>query len=251
MYRPLIGITAASFEINGKPYHRAYAPNAAAVAAAGGLPVYVPPGLRPDLLRDLYARLDGLLLPGGPDVDPVIYGQPRHPLTREIDDPRDELELTLARWAVDDDLPVFGICRGHQVLNVALGGTLVQDIPSQVETTLTHDLPPGLPRSTRLHDVTIDEASRLARILGVTHASVNSLHHQSVQQAAPGARVTATAPDGVVEAIEVPGKQFALSVQWHPEDLYTGDEAMARLFESFVEAAGEHHLRQSNGHTPA
>ena len=132
MTRPLIGITAASFIVKGKPYHRGYAPNVEAVAAAGGLPVYVPPGLDAETLRDLYDRLDGLLLPGGPDVRPTLYGQPQHPMTLVIDDPRDALELTLARWAADDDLPVFGICRGHQVLNVALGGTLVQDIPSQV-----------------------------------------------------------------------------------------------------------------------
>lgn len=237
MARPLIGITAASFNVKGKPYHRGYAPNSDAIAAAGGLPVYVPPGLDDDTLREIYARLDGLLLPGGPDVRPHLYGQEQHPATQVIDDPRDATELTLARWALADNLPVFGICRGHQVLNVAMGGTLVQDIPSQVETALTHDIPDGQPRSTRIHDVTIAPESRLASILGQTRVSVNSLHHQSVQEAAPGAVVTASAPDGVVEAIEVPGKPFALSVQWHPEDLYTGDPAMARLFEEFVRAA--------------
>jgi glutamate racemase len=177
--RPLIGITAASFIVKGKPYHRGYAPNVEAVAAAGGLPVYVPPGLDPETLRDLYDRLDGLLLPGGPDVRPTLYGQAQHPMTLVIDDPRDALELTLARWAAADELPVLGICRGHQVLNVALGGTLVQDIPSQVPTTIRHDQPDGLPRSTRLHEVTIAAGSRLASILGETRVSVNSLHHQS------------------------------------------------------------------------
>lgn len=243
MNRPLIGITAASFHDQGRLYHRGYAPIAEAIAAAGGLPVYIPPGLDDDSLRDLYARLDGLLLPGGPDVRPNLYGQPQHPASQGIDDPRDALELALARWAVRDDLPVFGICRGHQVLNVALGGTLMQDIPSQWDTPLTHDIHDGQPRSTRLHEVSIAPGSHLASILGQTQIPVNSIHHQSVQEAAPGARVTASAPDGIIEALEVPGKQFALSVQWHPEDLYSDDPVMARLFEAFVSAARERHAR--------
>jgi putative glutamine amidotransferase len=242
--RPLIGITAASFIVKGKSYHRGYAPNVEAVAAAGGLPVYVPPGLDEETLRDLYARLDGLLLPGGPDVRPALYGQPQHPMTLVIDGPRDALELTLARWAADDNLPVLGICRGHQVLNVALGGTLVQDIPSQVKTKLAHDIPDGLPRKTRVHTVTVNPDSRLAAILGETEFLVNSLHHQSVAEAAPGVTVTATAPDGIVEALEVPGKPFLLSVQWHPEDLYAEDPVMARLFAAFVAAAAERYAQR-------
>ncbi|MFN8377650.1 MAG: gamma-glutamyl-gamma-aminobutyrate hydrolase family protein [Anaerolineae bacterium] len=246
MYRPLIGITAASFIVKGKPYHRGYAPNSGAIAAAGGLPVYVPPGLDDDVLRDLYSRLDGLLLPGGPDVRPDRYGQAQHPMTQVIDDPRDTLEITLAQWAFEDDVPVFGICRGHQVLNVALGGTLVQDIPSIVGDNLTHDISDDTPRSTRMHDVDIDADSRLSGILGTTHVSVNSIHHQSVLEVAPAARVTANAPDGVIEALEVPGKPFMLSVQWHPEDLYSNDPTMARLFESFIAAAREYHERRAN-----
>lgn len=246
MYRPLIGITAASFIVKGKPYHRGYAPNAGAIAAAGGLPVYVPPGLDDDTLRELYSRLDGVLLPGGPDVRPDRYGQDQHPMTQVIDDPRDETELTLARWAFDDDTPVFGICRGHQVLNVALGGTLVQDIPSMVDAYLVHDISDDTPRSTRIHDVDIDADSKLSGILGMTHATVNSIHHQSVLQVAPSARVSAYSPDGVIEALEVPDKPFMLSVQWHPEDLYANDPAMARLFESFIAAAREYHERSEN-----
>ncbi len=244
--RPLIGITASDvYAERGKLYHRAYALNAFAIADAGGLPVYIPPGLELSLLRELYERLDAVLLPGGPDVDPVEYGQERHPQTKIIDAPRDALELTLARWTVEDDRPLFGICRGHQVMNVALGGTLVQDIPSQVETTLTHDLPDEYPRSTRLHTVDIKPESRLASILGTTQVVVNSLHHQSTEIAAPGVDFTAFAPDGVVEALEIPDKQFVLSVQWHPEDLYEDDGMMKRLFTEFVNAARESAARQS------
>lgn len=235
----MIGITSADSVQNGKLYNRVYAPNAQAIARAGGLPVFIPTGLDEVTLRALYERLDALLLPGGPDVDPSYYGAARHPMTLEIDDRRDQLELTVTRWAVQDDLPVFGICRGIQVLNVALGGTLVQDIPSEVASPAPHDIPEGLPRSTRIHEVTIDERSRLARILGTTRVEVNSLHHQSVEQPAPGVVITAHAPDGVVEALEAPDHHFVLSVQWHPEDLYEGDEAMMRLFTAFVQAARE------------
>ncbi|MFN8447422.1 MAG: gamma-glutamyl-gamma-aminobutyrate hydrolase family protein [Anaerolineae bacterium] len=242
--RPLIGITTAEFEDHGKPYHRSYARNAWAIKDAGGLPVYIPTGLDETTLRDLYERVDAVLLPGGPDVDPAYYGEERHPATKIIDDARDTLELTLARWTYEDDRPLFGICRGHQVINVAFGGTLVQDIPSEVVTELPHETPDTLPRSTIRHEVTLDPDSRIASILGRTHVAVNSLHHQSVERPAPGVTISGYSPDGIVEALEAPDKRFILSVQWHPEDLYGGDEAMRRLFESFVEAARESAVRQ-------
>ena len=242
--RPLIGITCAENEVNGRPYHRSYARNAWAIADAGGLPVYIPTGLDEAQLRDLYERLDAVLLPGGPDIDPAIYGAERHPATREVDDARDWLELTLARWTAADDRPLFGICRGHQVMNVAFGGTLIQDIPTEVKTEQNHYSSSDLPRSTLLHDVTLDDDSHLAAILGTTHVTVNSLHHQSVERAAPGVVITGYSPDGVIEALEVPDKRYVLSVQWHPEDLYNGDDAMKRLFASFVEAAQESAARR-------
>jgi putative glutamine amidotransferase len=124
-------------------------------------------------------------------------------------------------------------------MNVAFGGTLIQDIPSEVHTDLTHDIREGMARSTLLHEVEIDPASRLAGILGVTKHRVNSLHHQSVEQAGPAVCVTAYAPDGVVEGLEMPDKKFVLSVQWHPEDLVNDDPAMRQLFKAFVEAAGK------------
>jgi len=245
--RPLIGITTADFTREfGKPYHGAYARNAWAIADAGGLPVYIPTGLDEDVLHDLYERVDAVLLPGGPDVDPAIYGQDRHPETKVIDDARDSLELTLAKWTYADDRPLFGICRGHQVMNVAFGGTLVQDIPSIVETQLTHDTPDTLPRSTLQHEDKLNADSRLASILGTTQVAVNSLHHQSVERPAPGVVITGYSPDGIVEALEVPDKRYVLSVQWHPEDLYAGDDSMKRLFESFIEAARESAARKAS-----
>jgi len=236
--KPLIGITSATFTSPSTnwEYNRAYVPIIQAVEEAGGLPVIVPVSVDAETLRGIYERLDGLLLPGGGDMRPHIYGAETHPLTDNFDDPRDAAELKLTRWAVDDDLPVFGICRGHQVVNVALGGTLIQDVPSEVGTDTAHNV--TVPRNALAHAVQVDPGSRLASILGATSVKVNSLHHQSVAQAAPGACVTAYAPDGVVEALEVPDKRFVLSVQWHPEDLYQDDPAMKRLFKAFVEAAG-------------
>ena len=164
--RPLIGITTAEFEDHGKPYHRSYARNAWAIKDAGGLPVYIPTGLDEVTLRDLYERVDAVLLPGGPDVDPAYYGEERHPATKIIDDARDTLELTLARWTYEDDRPLFGICRGHQVINVAFGGTLVQDIPSEVVTDLPHETPDTLPRSTDSPPTPESSTPMLAALVG-------------------------------------------------------------------------------------
>jgi putative glutamine amidotransferase len=236
--RPLIGVTTAAVtNENGLTYNRAYSPIARAVARAGGLPVLIPTGLDEETLHALYERLDGLLLPGGPDIDPAHYGEAPHPTT-VIDAERDALEVPLTRWAVDDGVPLLGICRGHQVVNVALGSSLVQDIRSQLpETTLPHDQEP--PRGRPSHDIAIAPDSRLARIVGGVHLAVNSLHHQAVRQAAPGLRVTARSADGVIEATERAGPGFALTVQWHPEDLADSDPAMLALFEALVEAARE------------
>jgi putative glutamine amidotransferase len=199
----------------------------------------IPCGLQPDTLRAIYERMDAVLIPGGGDVDPIHYRADRHPLTERIDPERDATELLVAGWAVEDDLPLFGICRGHQVINVAMGGTLVQDISSLVETQISHEMPGEMPRDEPIHQVNINPQSRLAAIVGATTLAVNSFHHQSVEQPAPSASVTALAPDGIVEALERPDRRFVLSVQWHPEDMAGDDEAMQRLFDAFVDAARE------------
>lgn len=244
--RPLIGISmSAGLFPNGRRYHRSYAMNAQSIADAGGLPVYVPTGLSEDMLREIYERLDGVLLPGGGDVRPSIYGAETHPMTHEIDDLRDSLEISLARWAYAEDVPMFGICRGHQVVNVALGGTLVQDIPSEIGDDITHDTPDELPRSTIRHEVTLAPGTRLSSILGGSRFEVNSLHHQAVGELAPGMVVSALSPaDEVIEGLEAPDRSFAVSVQWHPEDLYQTSEPMTRLFRAFVDAAREQMLKK-------
>ena len=234
--KPLIGITTSTLKTEaGYTYNRVGIKMIQAVADAGGLPVLIPISIDDEALRGIYERLDAVLLPGGGDMRPNIYGAEMNPLTDNIDDARDHVEVNLTRWAVNDDLPVLGICRGHQVVNVALGGTLIQDVPSEIGTDISHNV--TVPRNSRPHEVNIDPGSRLANILGTTKIAVNSLHHQSVGVAAPDACVTAYSPDGVVEALEMPQKKFVLSVQWHPEDLYRDDPAMKRLFKAFVEAA--------------
>lgn len=237
MFKPLIGITAYPmiWPETGWPYDASYAGNARAIERAGGLPILIPAHLSNETLRAIYERVDAVLLPGGGDIDPNYYQAERHPMTNHVNPIRDQMELTLAKWALADDLPILGICRGHQLLNVAMGGTLIQDIGSLTHTDLKHDTPFTTPRATIIHDVHIAPDSRLAAIIGATTLPVNSIHHQAVDVVAPTAIVAAQSSDGIVEALELPDKTFAMSVQWHPEDM--DDEAMRRLFSAFVEAA--------------
>jgi putative glutamine amidotransferase len=179
--------------------------------------------------------LDALLLTGGGDVDPARYGQPPHPTVYEICAARDDLELDLTRRALDEGLPFLAICRGIQVLNVALGGTLVQDVASATGSLIQHSQKDK--RSVPTHAVKVDTASRLAGILGCAALEVNSLHHQSIDRPGDGLRIVAHAPDGVAEGAEVPAHSFAVAVQWHPEELVGQDAAARNLFDALVDAA--------------
>ena len=218
--RPLIGIPAASLvdhEYSATPTYRFNGNYTAALAACGALPLVIPLNLPEDVLRAIYERLDGLCLAGGVDVDPGEYGEPRHPDLGSVDTLRDRTELTLARWALEEDLPVLGICRGIQLLNVAAGGTLYQHIPAQVPEAGRHDHRlQDRAWETPSHGVSIAPQSRLARIVGADEIATNSFHHQSVKDLAPGFQAAAWADDGVVEGIEHPEKPFAVAVQWHP-----------------------------------
>ena len=180
----------------------------------------------------------GLMLTGGGDVHPSLYGETPHDTFQASEDGRDEYEIALVRAAIAAGTPIFAICRGMQLLNVALGGTLIQDIPSMVNGAATHAVPE--PRFQIAHEVWVAKGSRLAKIMaekldGET-LQVNSRHHQAVKNVAPGWEVTATAPDGVIEAIEMPGDAFRLAVQWHPENFWRTGE-FRPLFEAFVDAA--------------
>ena len=202
-------------------------------------------GARPRVLevtespRKVLAEVDGVLLTGGGDVDPVFYGEDRHPLTHDAEPGRDEFEIDLARRAMTDGVPVLAICRGTQVLNVAAGGTLVQDIPSAVDRDLGHSI--AEPKDQACHDIDIVTGTRLSAVLGGRmdagcSCRVNSRHHQSVGRPGDGLIVSARASDGVIEAIEKPDAAFCIGVQWHPENFWQSGE-FSPLFDAFVRAA--------------
>jgi putative glutamine amidotransferase len=192
-------------------------------------------------IDEALAGVDGLMLTGGGDVAPSRYGETAHATVEEAEPGRDEFEIALIAAARSRDLPILAICRGVQVLNVACGGTLVQDIPSQITGALTHSLPVPQHQSYELaHEVWVDKDSLLAKLMRermVDEAlEVNSRHHQAVKAIARGFVVSATAPDGVIEAIEDSAARFCLGVQWHPENFFRTGEFRA-LFEGFLEAA--------------
>jgi putative glutamine amidotransferase len=199
------------------------------VKRAGGEPLVLDPAGDPSRSLD---TVDALLLTGGLDVDPALYGETPHDTT-EVDAERDRFEIPLSREAVARDMPVFAICRGVQVLNVAAGGSLVQDIPTAVTTDLQHSI--DVPKDHVAHPVRVTPGTRLASSLGASTA-VNSRHHQAVGQVAPSFVVSAVSEDGVVEAIERPGSTFCVGVQWHPENFWRTGE-FSGLFAAFVDAA--------------
>jgi putative glutamine amidotransferase len=209
-----------------------------ALVAAGGVPVLIPLGLSGDDLQLILAQVDGLLVPGGGDVEPSCYqGQNDHALVNGVDPDRDRVEFELIRTAVVRQMPLLAICRGHQALNVALGGSLWEDVASQMPGAAVHDYYGSHPMNYLAHPVEAQPDSLLARTLGKTCVAVNSLHHQGIRRLAADLRAVATAPDGLIEAVEAPGHPFAIGVQWHPENLAHEHPAMFNLFRGLVEAA--------------
>jgi putative glutamine amidotransferase len=234
---PIIGITCSTIQ-EGHSSTR-FGQNGTyidAVVRAGAAPLLIPQLTDRTLLRTLYEKLEGLLLSGGEDIDPARYGEPLHEKCGRITPERDETELTLARWAVDEEKPLLAICRGIQVLNVALGGSLYQDIQAQVPEAVPHTWYPNHPRDLRSHQVTVAPQTHLARILKATSLAVNSLHHQAVKDVAPRLAVTALAPDQLIEAVEVKDHPFAVAVQWHPEELAPDDSGAQGLFDALIES---------------
>jgi putative glutamine amidotransferase len=212
------------------------------ISEAGGVPVMAPVTIDPVSLRSLYDSADGVLLTGGADLDPSVFGEPLHPLTKGVDPDREAAETLLAGWAVADDKPMLCICRGVQQLNVILGGSLIQDIPSQHKSDLEHSagrLSPA--RDYVAHTICVEPRSRLGLALGLGEAGgevgVNSFHHQALKRVADGLRITSRAPDGIVESVEMPDRRFVVGVQWHPEEMSAGRADMFNLFVSFVTAA--------------
>jgi putative glutamine amidotransferase len=210
---------------------------AQAIHRAGGTPVILPPIISAEDLPPLLTQLDGLVLSGGEDLAPERYGQSPSPHLGRVDEVRDAGELALVRAWLPYVKPLLAICRGHQVLNVALGGTLYQDITESLPNALDHAFVPARPMERTVHTVTLQPGSRLAGLLDATTLAVNSAHHQAIADLGHDLVITAYAPDGVIEAIECPDHRFCIGVQWHPEAMVKLSDTMWPLFEGFVATA--------------
>lgn len=238
MSAPLIGITASRTLSNANlPLSAVNEAYVNAVQRAGGLPVLIPVGLTRDNLRHLRGALGGILLSGGGDIHPRRYQKQLDPQVSGVDEARDELELELVRLAAETTWPFLAICRGLQVVNVALGGSLYTHINGQLPGALRHDLYPDLPRDMIAHQVKVLPGTLLAQIVSRETLDVNSLHHQGIERVAANLEVSAVSPDGLVEAIQLKNHPFGLGVQWHPEWL-PGSPAHQAIFNAFVETAG-------------
>lgn len=209
-----------------------------ALEGAGLVPVIIPPLSNVGAAAAILGAVSGLVLTGGEDVDPARYGEMRHEKLRSVNAARDATEAALVEEAKSRGIPVFAICRGIQILNVALGGTLVQDIASQCDTDIAHDDEGA--RDSRSHDISIEPGSRIAAAMGTERCSVNSFHHQSVKRVASGMRVTARSPDGVIEGLESTDEDWwVMAVQWHPEEMTRSPEPWDRgLFKAFARRIG-------------
>jgi putative glutamine amidotransferase len=246
MYRPTIGLTTQTLHsIDGIPpaLPASWVMNQryfVAATSVGAVPWMIPL-LDDDLytLRAIYERLDGLLIPGGVDINPAEYGEAVRPECGNLDPARDRVELQLVRWAIADGKPVLGLCRGLQIINVAQGGTMWQDLASQNPAFHKHDFFPtaGYERDHLAHEVSIVPGTRLSQLLESTRCPVNSMHHQGIKQLGEALQVSATADDRLIEAIEGTGASFLVGVQWHPEVFEMADPHTRHLFGGFIRAA--------------
>jgi len=245
MRKPMIGISCSmgqnifSMTMENTPQlqHRMNDTYVKAIARAGGIPVILPNLEDISLIEDMVAGLDAILLSGGGDLDPALFGQRATRNLGTVTPRRDAFELALARFVLEKtDKPVLGICRGIQVMNVAMGGTLHIDLPDDGKLCHSLDM---YPRNAVTHDITVQKNTRMESIFGGEIGRVNSFHHQAVKDLADDFISSAwSVPDGVIEALEIPGDRFAVGVQWHPEELTQREEAK-NLFSCFVKAAGK------------
>jgi putative glutamine amidotransferase len=232
MTKPIIGIGSDVEHVEGKrDFAFTYLTYVQALRAAGAVPVLIPP--QPENAAELAEGLDGILLAGGEDCDPMLYAEERHPAVTEVmDERRQSNDLALAKAARERGIPTLGICLGLQMMNVAAGGTLVQHL----ETDIGHA---SIPEDRARHDVIVEQGTKLATMVPAAELNVNSSHHQAVETVADGFRVTAHAPDGTIEGVEDPRHPFYIGVQWHPEDM-SGEGSAVTLFDAFVKAAREY-----------
>ena len=234
--KPIIGITTnQSTNANGHPTVMLMQSYINAIMQAGGVPVLIPSMVHNDGWDALYSRLDGILFSGGGDFALEHARGDAHPRLTDVDPERDSVEIKLIQASASDGKPFLGICRGAQAVNVALGGTLYTHIADQLPNALDHAYPGNL-RTVLVHEVKIEEGTRIAEVLGEPIVKVNSLHHQGLKDIAPSLRVTGYAPDGLVESVELTDHPFGIAVQWHPEWL-TDQQPTRNLFRKFVEAA--------------
>ena len=236
MTEPLIGITSGYRTIELKYLHSCLAKKyTQAVIQAGGIPLLLPANIPTSQLKSLLPKLDGVLFSGGDDVNPKRYGEVQLPETKKVLDERDELESALLNFCIKEQKPVFGICRGLQIINVALEGTLYQHILTQFPGAIQHDRHDDA-REKRHHSVSVTPGSLLARLTGMSLIKVNTLHHQGIRSLAQGLEIGAKcSDDGLIEAVEIPDHRFFLAMQWHPEELTEYPEQRI-LFEAFVKA---------------
>lgn len=236
--RPKIGITSWHYRDGDERWEAVLEDYAKAVLEAGGLPLILPTTRAESALINAYLEtINGLILTGGADIHPVWYGQTVLDRCGEIDEERDRFEIELARAACSRDLPCLGICRGLQIVNVAMGGSLYQDLSYRTDTDPAHQSPRELRREP-VHGVTVLQGSCLAEILKVLEFDVTSTHHQIIKDLAPGLTINAVAPDGVIEGIEGAGS-FLLAVHWHPERMFARHPEQRALFRALIEAAGK------------
>lgn len=235
MTKPVIGIGS---DVQSSPGKRdrafVYTTYVDSLRRAGAMPVLIPP--QPENARDLVDELDGILLAGGDDCDPAVYGEEPHPTVDTMDPRRQSNDLSLAKMARERGIPTLGICLGLQMMNVAAGGSLVQDIDSQMETDIQHA---GKPENRVRHDIVVEKGTKLASILGSSELNVNSSHHQAINKVPDDLKITAHAPDGIVEGLEDPRHPFYVGVQWHPEDM-KGEDSASSIFGAFVQAARQY-----------
>lgn len=235
MTKPLIGIGADVKDSGSGGREQAYGfmNYIDAVLRAGGIPLLIPP--QPQNVEALLASLDGVLLTGGKDCDPSLYGEEAHPTLKPMDSRRQAGDLALARAARETGTPMLGVCLGLQVMTIAAGGSLIQDIQSETGTSVTHESEPG---ARKRHEVRIERDTALSAVLGSEGCVVNSSHHQAVRTPGDGMRISARAPDGIVEGSEDPAHPFYIGVQWHPEDM-PGEDSAEKIFDAFIRAAQE------------
>jgi putative glutamine amidotransferase len=242
MPRPIIGITC-SRSVDGRwsDYSLghfmefAFDAYSQAVLNCGGAPLLVPITQDSSSLAAVCSRIDGLILSGGPDINPRFYKEEPRQGLQDVDAAQDEMELELTRQALAAEVPILGICRGLQLVNVAMGGTLYQDIARQVPKACNHA--PRADRSVVSHKIRIEPGTRLQNIIQRRNLWVNSKHHQAVKKTAPGLTITAVATDGIIEALEASDRTYVVAVQWHPEGLWQKEVSARKLFASLVDAA--------------